>query len=579
MANSGITKVKINNLERALSSDQNLIQSEISTAFMEIWRQLYGSDAYVPGLGTPNGVVVEEHPETTESNFALRSIIPGGLLVNPQGANMHVDAGLLCTILTPSSDESAFVLARSEGLSGTELPFVTNGGAGPRWDLVECRPRVTTTQQTRDIFDPVTQQFTSQSVDKVITTDLEFQYNQGTAGSPAASPVPTVGWQPLAAVWVPTSATSFDDCEVFDTRPTVMDLADPGMFRVGNRDNVQPNHEVWWDVQTDSSGASRLGGDGQSGISMPGAAPSQYDWTAAPFNTNPAGFGRKGYNISGYIRATNPNTSAIGVGVGLNDGISGAGDTGDYMVSGVTYQNENWYSVNLVFPFGLARFRKFANFEISGRRWPLEMNGLVTLSNPTNDHIGNTRGVSLPSAYDTEAKGFDAILIGQVRAAPAGWGSGNLFHSAQLRSDGWYYPMDDSNGMAADSVAGGDTVVFWSPSAIANDLPGNLDFDGKFVISTTGWTVGSGYTVAMDIELSDDGTAMGGNNFYERFQLPIAIEQPGAAQLFTTTELYAPWSRHDASGTGVRISIGGGQTVDNTPSGHLLEVTRIRMGR
>lgn len=194
MANSGVEQVQINELERALSSDVNALQNNISRAMLEIFRFQIGYDRQITGVSAsrPGGFRYEAPPEASQPQFTR---VLGGLLVNPQTASILIDAGALMTVNpTPTAAESAMTLATSPGVSdAARFPFIPNAGPGPRWDIIECQPAEVTTSGTVDIFDSVTQQFQAQSVPKSESTGLDFQYNQGTAASPATKPTQTAG--------------------------------------------------------------------------------------------------------------------------------------------------------------------------------------------------------------------------------------------------------------------------------------------------------------------------------------------------------------------------------------------------
>lgn len=575
MANSGITKTQINTLERALSSDINTLQSDIAISLMESYRLLYGTTRRQNlDNGTPYQTIIESQPETTATDSGmLRSIVLGGLLADPQNNAIFIDKGMLMTIQTPSgADESAMVMARSEGVSdaGT-FPFVPNAGAGPRWDLIECRPRVTTTTTTREIFDPVTQQFQSQNVDKIIVTDLEFQYTQGTAASPSPAPVPTAEWQPLACIWVPGSgaASGFDDCEIFDIRPTVQGLQDPANFgRSGGQNNDISQSQ--FTIRTSSNGTSALGGF-ESFTNVPYGVPGQVSDSVV------SGFGWRPYKLEGTITGTNPGETQIGRGVILNDGATNPGDQLSYGTSGTTWQNNQWYVVKCVFPFGFARFKKFTNYTLEGRRWPIEMSGLISIVQAFGgaDFIGNTTNAqSTPDAYDTVGAGWPAVTIGYTRTwDPNG---GTFFRSAQQHADGWYYPMEKPSGVGATEFSS-PNVVRWAPgdiSGAASDIPFNTDICVDITAQTNAaWPSGVGAQV--QLTLIDDGTVLGGNNLYAR-EKAFTVYQPGVSELGRIDEVYLPLKKIDPAGAGLIVAAtGGGNDYGGIPSGCELNCTKI----
>jgi hypothetical protein len=580
MANSGIKKVQINTRERAASDDVNSIQGNIALSLMETWRLLYAAPRTTSGAGASN-LVEEAQPVTTDA-FALQSVIPGGLLVDPQVTHLLVDPGMLMCILTPGADESAMVMARSDGVtSSTALPFVANGGGGPRWDLVECRPRVTTTTQSKDIFDPTTQQFVPTSVNKIIETDLEFRHTQGTAGSPAAAPVPTAGWQPLCAVWVPNTATDFDDCEVFDVRPTVEGMADPGFLRRGNDSGFQQNVTSEYLVQSTATGSSFMGGSNNSRIFFPGMATSQH---------NPASFGSnapRGYNVSGILQRTNPGdppvdspTQPYGPPVDLTAGVTAVGVTGDYMESGVTFQWDTWYPVKLVFPFGLARFRRFSPYRINGRRWPIELPGLVSIGDWADSAIEPGQGLTgeVPAAYDTAATQYAAVFVGWVRSAGSGgfWPGDEIFRTA-ISKGGWYYPIDGvdvTQEIRPDSATTSSNV--WDPASFigqTSDIPRAADIFGDFALRTDqSWTTGQ--HARLDFTLDTDfGYSV---NDYRR-EVPFIVMTEADGQKIATHEVFLPVKYYKTGGSGIVATETTANALDPVTTNSYLKISRFRM--
>lgn len=345
--NSGLTYRVINTLERATSADANEFQLFGSKSIMDLFRRLF----LVEAVPDANGFIVES--QTATLTTPLSAFVAGGLLVNPQGGNMFVDPGSLLAIApdpVPDSRDSVCVVANSDGVTvAGQLPFTAPTPAGgPRWDLVECRPQLSVTTATRDVFDPVTKQFSGQSLDKLAVTDLEFRIRTGAQASPTAAPSLAGGWLPIAAVWVPDTAASFDDCEIFDVRPMPKDL-----------DIVRPSAGTGWEGSIQRNGAqSEFFGSIQRGGVGPDAK-----WRLNIPSIN---------NCSPGLNAADPLTiPEVPAGgdfryVGLGEGTSTTG----------------WRTLVLQFPFGLSNWRRFGLLAeaVSGRRWPGDMQGLPVLT-------------------------------------------------------------------------------------------------------------------------------------------------------------------------------------------------------
>jgi hypothetical protein len=404
---------QINTLERALSSDANEFQIFGAASVMELFRRLFFAGDQDPSAN--GGFEVEEQIKTITD--PLTAYVGGGLLVNPQGTSLLIDEGTLLAIApdpVPDARDSVCVVANSPGVAvAGQIPFVANGGAGPRWDILECRPQLTTTTATRDVFDPVTQQFAGQSLDKLVTTSLEFRLRQGVAASPASDPGSASGWVALAAVWTPVGAASFDDCEIFDVRPLVRDLSDFGAARVGAAANEM--RSTWF---IDGLGTM----DGGS--------------VSAKF----VGPGRK-WNISGRIQATESAEDAGSKQIALDLGLAG-NDTSDsrYWEQGTQSAYNAYFHVSLVFPFGLPRWKRLGKVTeaVAGRRWPCGPGGFLVLNAKDHGLTGTNGQVGISNGYDTSGT-WDSISLGIVRTDLNGMGAIAEPATMVKNEDGWHF--------------------------------------------------------------------------------------------------------------------------------------------
>ena len=134
--NNGIPGTQINTLERVTSPDLNSLATKTTGALMEIWRQMYGLPRRNGDLvnGVPYAVMEESQDSQFSETGILRSVIPGGLLINPQNTHLFVDSGVMFCATEPVDGEGVFNYCSSPGVEDpAALPFVANAGAGPRW--------------------------------------------------------------------------------------------------------------------------------------------------------------------------------------------------------------------------------------------------------------------------------------------------------------------------------------------------------------------------------------------------------------------------------------------------------------
>lgn len=222
---AGNKYVKINSLERAVSTDFNRMQSlgeadshEFSRHLVN--REIAGDFYNFPGMAAPYTALPAANqfliPHDCLSGLMVRPDNATGLLIDPGEGAFFVPA---FSGATP--DDSKYVYVSSAGVSNVgDLPFVANGGPGIRWDIVECQPTdLLLESSSRDTYNPANGQFVNALVDKVRGGALTFRIRAGTQG--AGIPDPDPAWMPLAAVHVRADATGFTNCDVYDIRPLV----------------------------------------------------------------------------------------------------------------------------------------------------------------------------------------------------------------------------------------------------------------------------------------------------------------------------------------------------------------------
>jgi hypothetical protein len=223
----GNKRVVINSLERALSTDVNNLQAFAAKIEGQSRRSLQNgrppasSVIRVPGADAHTALLADS---------AVEHDCFGGLLVRPDSAGyLLVDPGV-AGFLVPNypgltAEDTPYVTVDSPGVTDiTLLTFAANAGPGVRWDVVECQPVDTlVSSESRDIFDPTTKSFSSQVVDKVRGAQLTFRIRPGVQGT--GLDVAEEDWMPLAVIMVPSSATGFTECDVWDVRPLVSERA------------------------------------------------------------------------------------------------------------------------------------------------------------------------------------------------------------------------------------------------------------------------------------------------------------------------------------------------------------------
>lgn len=226
---SGNNRIVWNTFERALSQDLNRSEALIAAARQQTVRQqtsrmAMGDSVAHPGLVRPFDAVPAPNADPVVhdvfAGLMVRCDAPGYLLVDAGGIGFFnpAFAGL-------TSEDSPYIVADVPALAlTTVLTFTANAGPGIRWDVVEMRLVDQIVENaSRDIYNPATQTFTSVLVPKVRRAVAEYRIALGTPGGGLRAPDP--GWCPLALVMVPTTATGFTQCDVYDVRPLASERA------------------------------------------------------------------------------------------------------------------------------------------------------------------------------------------------------------------------------------------------------------------------------------------------------------------------------------------------------------------
>lgn len=239
---SGGKQLKINTRERLISNDHNRLQAFVDAELSEVLRRLYDNRLGTVPFNFGGGVrelgsfVDTDDQDSSGIGTPLRGDVLEGLVVLPQASSLNLLVSPGAVLLddpdgqtgssqaTPASpDDSRGKLVIDPGIvSGGILTLAAGSGGGIRIDVIECRRRqVVTETDSRDVFDPGTNTFAPQVVDKVIESQLEYRVRQGVAG--AGLPANVQGWLPLCIASVPSAAVNVDTITFWDVRPLIKD--------------------------------------------------------------------------------------------------------------------------------------------------------------------------------------------------------------------------------------------------------------------------------------------------------------------------------------------------------------------
>ena len=198
---SGLDREIFNNLERALSTDINDLESLKDRAILNAQGGYAEFARVIPGGNT-----------IQNKRFAL------GLNVVPSGNDVQIGVGAVLqrsTTLAPVPGvlDSPWRL----GFQKTASIFTMPAPGAETWYLLEAQMvEVVTSNQLRDIFNPGTQTFTPTLVPKQAERQIAFQLLTGTTQAPA----PSGGdWVPLAVIRRPGGGGAVAASDIADVRP------------------------------------------------------------------------------------------------------------------------------------------------------------------------------------------------------------------------------------------------------------------------------------------------------------------------------------------------------------------------
>lgn len=197
---SGNDNLVMNNLERALSTDVNDLQSIAARVLAEISRYSFRKrESGVPFIESDRSIAM-------------------GLAVAPAGPDVVVGPGVLMQTSAllppiPGPFDSTYRLARLDSAATITGP----APAANTWYLVEAQMvPVTTVNAVRDVYNPVTSTFAPALVPKVVVQSIQLQIVPGVG---ANLPLPSGGdWVPIAGVEWPAGGGA--PLRIVDMRPS-----------------------------------------------------------------------------------------------------------------------------------------------------------------------------------------------------------------------------------------------------------------------------------------------------------------------------------------------------------------------
>jgi len=454
---SGNKRVKFNTRERIISNDANLVQTFSAAERNHLFKRLVNRpSAQFRPMSNP-GVYPEVKELPAAGSYGTVHDVYSGLMVRPDLQNeLHVDSGVAGFVIpdfSDSEDDSDYILVRSPGVqaSGAGLDFVANVAAGPRIDIVECRPvEVVVSQQSRDIHNPLTDDFNAQVVDKVLEARLEFRIRQGTVDQ--GFPDLDQEWLPLAFVVVTNGAAGFNECDVYDIRPLVSERSNDNytaMVQLGDT-NVLPNARILF-----------------RSIRPEGATPNRANgWVVGEF---------AGYRIGGVIRRNTPSASLPDVNGDdsfFDAAVSSNRTIGSYAPS----TTDNSFSVlALAFPKGLGRCVRYSQgsavppmasqgqVQVTGRL-PQGTNGIALLvGGPALSFTsGSTASIlesALPSVFGSSIANvrMPIVVVGWYRRSGSNWvalmSNGKRHFVGRLAAGQTPYTITADGGSFPDNAA------------------------------------------------------------------------------------------------------------------------------
>lgn len=402
-------QIIFNNAERAVSDDLNRLQKLQKQAFGDFAKFMFGvremNADFSPGY-------ITEYLAGALAPYQI-SVIVNGLMPYPINGttDLLITAGYaLMEDGSASSDDSIFAVCDSSGVPTIGSLTLTTSPTATRIDIVECRLKETTFETSnRDVYNPVTQLFTPTLVDKVKGGDLEFRIRTGSDGG--GFPGVQTGWLPLAVVSVPSGATNWDACTIWDVRPLLSQAAKPPFIEWHTEDQRELN---WPSASWDA---------GMTHLYMTGKVRAKL----GP------------YDMSGDLGNYPTDSPWVDL-----------ADMNNWAAGAVPVANMPYYVWGMV-PFSLPGWRKYSGIALSPRR-PVGAGGVLAVSPiaPT------TKGMlSLPISPPTATGLGGSTTFAMLLAA--GWVDGTSVGQPFASDGDWTYITETSNiypGIVAPASGG-----------------------------------------------------------------------------------------------------------------------------
>lgn len=411
---SGNKRIVVNLKERAYSPDVNRLQAFAAADLANMLRYIYEPQV-TERSGYGNEII------TTSPGNPARGVIFNGLRPQPVNGsvNMSVSPGAVLLIdpdAVPDADDSVGKYIVSVGRINPNyitLPPNSIGNANQRTVIIECTRLDTLVESAaRDIFDPATETFSNNIVEKVRAGTLDFRVREHTNAASSDFPGFASRWLPLAVGIVAPGSVDWDTVELWDVRPLLNSFAGAPF---------QEKRE--WT----RNGPAYLYADAADGV-LKGQV-----------------FGETQYfKMGGALDAT---------------GIDFFTPDPDIAASGFAFAaSKTWYLWN-VFPYRLPRWCKYLS---SGARVPGSWLGMPVISsrNPTTwtalepnaDITPSTKYQGISPAFNTTDDDFGLIFAGPVQAGGT--------PAKGARGDGKEVRFNTAATHAATSITATD--VTWS---------------------------------------------------------------------------------------------------------------------
>jgi len=219
---SGTKSLVFNTRERAISTDFNRLQKFKDADLAELMRYMFG----VTGFSlSAVGSILEYAPP--QSN----AVIINGLMVQPQPASLslRVTPGVMyMNDGAAGADDSNWRFVHDPGILIDGVVTIDPGSGATRIDVISANPYLEVVESdSRDIFNTTTGLFSPVLVNKVTRARLQYHVTKGAPGG--GFPGMVTGRVPICVIRVPSTATTLDQCDLWDVRPLAKEAA-PGPF-------------------------------------------------------------------------------------------------------------------------------------------------------------------------------------------------------------------------------------------------------------------------------------------------------------------------------------------------------------